>query len=263
MKKEYGELDFALSERIMREAYIMGVRRVGFYTVGEMFLCKNIQSHIAAAKGIGYEYIYSDTNGILATAPNMEKVIKAGLNSIKFSINAGTRETYKLVHGCDAFEEVIENLKATAKLKNELFPELKILVSYVVTKNNENEIGRLREIVKPYITDEIYVHPIIPGYLRRYGIDCEKLKSEDVPFANISAPCSMVFDRIHVTYDGFLTACCQDFNRDLLLADLNKVSLSEGWKNEKAEALRQAHRQKNLKNWLCAGCVDRGGSYDS
>jgi molybdenum cofactor biosynthesis enzyme MoaA len=116
MKNKFGEIDIEFLKRVLQEAYDMGLRRVGLYSTGEMFLCKEVASHIRNAKQIGYEYIYSDTNGLLATKENLKKVIDAGIHSIKFSINAGTRETYRLIHGHDAFDQVLENLKICYKL---------------------------------------------------------------------------------------------------------------------------------------------------
>jgi len=65
----------------------------------------------------------------------------------------------------------------------------------------------------------------------------------------------MVFTRLHITYDGKLTACCQDFNYDLLLADLKKTALKEAWMSKNALELRQAHIDKNVEGLLCDNCV--------
>jgi MoaA/NifB/PqqE/SkfB family radical SAM enzyme len=107
MNHHFGDIDPEFLKRILREAYDMGVRRVGLYTIGEMFLCKDIVTHIKNAKETGYEYIYADTNGALADKNNLEAVITAGLDSIKFSINAGKAETYKIIHGHDKFENLL------------------------------------------------------------------------------------------------------------------------------------------------------------
>ena len=68
--------------------------------------------------------------------------------------------------------------------------------------------------------------------------------------------CSMVFDRIHITHNGFLTACCQDFNDDLLIADLKKVSLYDAWNGEKFKRFREMHLTKKLEGTLCHGCLN-------
>ena len=57
MHMKQGEIDPDLMKRILQEAYDMGVRRVGLYTTGEMFLCKELETHIRNAKKIGFNYI--------------------------------------------------------------------------------------------------------------------------------------------------------------------------------------------------------------
>ena len=52
MHIKQGEIAPELLKRILQEAYAMGIRRVGVYTTGEMFLCKEIETHIRNAKEI-------------------------------------------------------------------------------------------------------------------------------------------------------------------------------------------------------------------
>jgi MoaA/NifB/PqqE/SkfB family radical SAM enzyme len=263
MENKFGDIDVEFFKRISQEAYDMGVRRIGLYTIGEMFLCKEVATHIRNAKQTGYEYIYSDTNGLLATEENLKMVIEAGLHSIKFSINAGTQETYKLVHGQDAFDKVIENLKACYELKQKINQKLRIMVSYVVTKQNEKEIEQLKRIVAPYITDNVIVHAVAPAYMWRYNINAEHLIPETMKYDKVLIPCKMVFNRVHITYNGYLTACCQDFHYDLLLADLKQSSLQDAWYGEKAMALREAHVKHDLKGILCNNCyINNFEEYD-
>jgi molybdenum cofactor biosynthesis enzyme MoaA len=252
MNQRFGDIDHIFLKRILIEAYDMGIRRVGLYTIGEMFLCKDIVTHIKNAKEIGYEYIYADTNGALADRKNLEAVITAGLDSIKFSINAGKKETYKKIHGQDKLETVLENLRTCYELKKELNQKLKIMVSFVVTKENENEINLLHDMVAPYI-NKYMVHPISVRHNSEYDIrnKLEPNMGNDIQ----EIPCFMVFTRLHITFDGKLTACCQDFNYDLLLADLKKVSLKEAWLSKNAIKLRQAHINRNVEGYLCDNCI--------
>jgi hypothetical protein len=65
----------------------------------------------------------------------------------------------------------------------------------------------------------------------------------------------MVFTRLHITFDGYLTGCCQDFNYDLLLADLKKTPLKEAWESRNALELRKAHIRKAVEGILCNNCI--------
>ena len=51
------------------------------------------------------------TNGAMADPEKMKKVLDAGLDSIRISINAVDREMYKVLHGKDDFEIVLENIR--------------------------------------------------------------------------------------------------------------------------------------------------------
>lgn len=253
MNMTQGEIDPTLLKRILHEAYEMGIRRVGLYTTGEMFLCKEIETHIRNAKEIGFTYIYSDTNGALATKERMKKVLLAGLDSIKFSINAGTRESYKYIHGKDDFDIVLQNLIDCHALKKELGLDFKLMVSYVITSKTEDEIDNFRARIEPYI-DRFVTESARTTLLQspadlRYLTPCKHKKHEPV------IPCPMVFNRVHVTYDGFLSACCIDFNHDLLLADLKTMSLADAWDCKNAVQLRKKHLSKDLAGTMCYNCV--------
>lgn len=68
-------------------------------------------------------------------------------------------------------------------------------------------------------------------------------------------PCAMVWNRYHLTAEGYLTACCVDYELDLVFSDLNKQPLEEGWNNEHARKLRAAHIDKKLDGLLCHQCM--------
>ncbi|RAZ93288.1 radical SAM protein, partial [Klebsiella oxytoca] len=62
------------------------------------------------AKDIGYTYVYLTSNGALATPERIRAVVDAGLDSIKFSINAPERKLYEFIHGQDDFDKVFDHL---------------------------------------------------------------------------------------------------------------------------------------------------------
>jgi hypothetical protein len=252
MNYRFGEIDQKFLKNVLIEAYDMGIRRVGLYTIGEMFLCKDIVTHVKNAKEVGYEYIYADTNGALADRKKLEAVIMAGLDSIKFSINAGKRETYKKIHGQDKFETVLKNLQTCYELKQSFNKKLKIMVSFVVTKENEEEIELLHEIVMPYV-NEYMVHPLFVRQNSEY--DTRNTLEPKMGKYIQKIPCFMVFTRLHITFDGYLSACCQDFNHELLLADLKTIPLKEAWASKNAIELRQAHIKGNVEGLLCNNCI--------
>ena len=99
MRRKAGKIDTLFLYDILRQAYELGTREVGFYATGEPFLVPELPDYVRKAKETGYEYVYLTSNGALATPEKIRAVIDAGLDSIKFSINAPNRELYKFIHG--------------------------------------------------------------------------------------------------------------------------------------------------------------------
>jgi len=120
-------------KRVLEEAYECGTREVGLHATGESFLLKNLHEYVSMAKQIGYEYIFITTNGSLATPERAKPILDAGLDSIKFSIWAGTRESYKKLHGVDNFDLVIANLKWVSDYRKASGLTYRIYVTMVST----------------------------------------------------------------------------------------------------------------------------------
>lgn len=63
---ERGIFDSALMFRLIDEVYALGARRISFHGMGEPLVCKELPLYVNRAKRDGYEYLYLDTNGVLA-----------------------------------------------------------------------------------------------------------------------------------------------------------------------------------------------------
>ena len=72
----------------------------------------------------------------------------------------------------------------------------------------------------------------------------------------------MIFNRFHVTYEGYLTACCVDMNNMLAYADLTQEALKDAWYNETIRKLRREHLTGKLGNNKCYNCVSQIGRDD-
>lgn len=230
-----------LVKRIISEAAEAGVKEIGFYSTGEPFVHKSLADFIAHAKAVGIEYTYISTNGAMAVPERAIKVIEAGLDSIKFSINAGSSETYKLIHGHDDFAKVIENISFISKLRQDGKHKYRLFVSCVVTKPVEAEIEGIKSLFQPLV-DEIEFSK------------CTPFNWPDEALSANAEICHMPFNRIHVTAEGYLTLCCVDYQNYLAVADLNKMSLKEAWNCEAYVKARKMHLENKLAGNLCGRC---------
>ena len=110
MQRPKAHINKDLFIKIVKECYGLGSREIGLFSGTEPMTCKWLDEYVKICKDIGYEYTYISTNGALGNTDRYLKVIDAGLNSIKFSVNGGNRKIYKEVHGKDDFEKVVKNI---------------------------------------------------------------------------------------------------------------------------------------------------------
>lgn len=255
MVREKGFIDPKLVDKVLNEAYELGMREVGFYTTGEPLLNKKLEDYIYKAKNIGYKYVYITTNGVLADISRMKKLIEKGLDSVKFSINAIDSDEYKFIHGKSDFEKVIANLKELYdyKLKNNI--PINIFVSYIKTKYTEKSITEIEEFFNN-ICDEVAIMNVENQGGLQPEINDLLLSESDVELDTTKKmPCSYPFKSVIITREGYLTACCLDFQNYLAYADLNKVSLEEAWNNEIIRKLRRKQLESDPSNTICSNCV--------
>lgn len=257
MTREKGFIDENFLKRILKEAYQEGFRGVGYYSTGEPFVSKNLASYVHWAKEIGYEYVYITTNGAAVNFSRIKEVIDAGLDSIKFSINGTNRENYLLIHGRDDFEQVIQNLKDTFNYKKELQRNLNVFISFAVTKYTEDTVDEFIENYKSYADDIITANVInMGGYVPE--VNEFLLTGNQTDFSEgMTIPCYSLWNILSVTWEGYLTACCADFQNYFIYADLNNTSLKDAWHCEKITELRKKHLDGDIEGTACASCVSR------
>ncbi|MDT3664291.1 MAG: radical SAM protein [Anaerobiospirillum sp.] len=251
MKRKVGFMPYETAVRVMQEAYDLGTREVGFYATGEPFLVKDLPRFIKAAKDIGYTYTYLTSNGAKATPDKIKAVIDAGLDSIKFSINAPERELYKFIHGRDDFDAVCRHLEFLHEYREQCGRHFKIFVTGILTRFTEDlqdEYFKLfgdlaDEIVFKYVYNQGGYMPEIDALLK-CRCDTEERRR-----------CNLPFDALCVTCEGYLSVENADYENMLIVADLNKVSLKEGWYGPKMQQLRQMFLSDKLEGTLCDGCV--------
>ncbi len=257
MKRKQGFCDRSTMLDIIQQANKLGTREIGFYLCGETLLSRELEFFVDNCKRMNFEYIYLTTNGTFAEKDRIRELCKLGLSSIKFSIDAATAETHQKLHGTADFAQIKKNVFDVLSLKKEGI-DLGVFASYCVLKSNEKEVDKFNEEIGQYL-DDTHIElafeqggstPELIGDL----VDPEKRFGK--------TPCEMIFNRFHITYEGYLTACCADMDNMLAYADLRKEQLKDAWYNETILKLRREHLSGHLGNNRCYNCVFKKGRDD-
>jgi hypothetical protein len=247
MKRPHRHMDRELFRRIVSEAYALGAREIGLFAGAEPLACKWLEEHIAYCQALGYEYMYISTNGSLGTPARFRALIDAGLSSIKFSINAGTRETYRQVHGRDNFDLVIANLASIAEYRRICGRPIYLGVSFVGMDNAAEEFSKLKELVSPWVDELLF-----------YEANNQSGQVEGLPLVPFT-DCSLPFNKLHISVEGFIKACCNDYDNLLAVDEIAEIGLAAAWHSPRFRQLRRRHLDDRLEGTLCGKCI-RGDS---
>lgn len=155
------------------------VKSVMFGGEGEPTLHKDFSLLIEHAKKSGLDTA-TTTNGILFTKKVAEKCLPH-LSWIKFSIDAGTKETYAKIHNTNLkdFEKLMINIKDAVEIKNKNNYPVKIGTQILLIEENAEETIILAKKVKELGVDYLIVKPYSqhPNSLCKFKIDYDKFKN--------------------------------------------------------------------------------------
>jgi len=253
-------MDPILVERIIVEAAELKIKRVALFMNGEPFLVPDLAKYVKLCKIQGIEYVFITTNAGVATEDRMIEVLEAGLDSIKFSINAGTRESYKKIHGADGYDKAMSLLRFTRKHRDENHLACRILVGFVVTDFTQEEMELQASEIINVADDILFFKPDnFGGYMTElYKNYFSKNVDTELPFydyPNKNLPCTMLFNSINVTCEGYLTLCCSEALNYMVIEDINKLSLKDAWHSKAMAEIRTRHINGNVSNTQCYRCI--------
>ena len=228
--------------RIVKECYELGSREIGLFSGAEPMTCKWLDEYVKLCKDIGYKYAYISTNGSVGNTSRYLKVIDSGLDSIKFSVNGGNREIYKKVHGKDDFDKVIENIIAINKYRKKNNLNLWMGVSFVATPDTEHSFENIKNILSDTVDEIVMYHA--------------NNQSGQVDFPlPMMKDCNLPFSKAHFTAEGYIRACCNDYENFLAVEDITKMKIIDAWNSLLFRELRRKHLNDQLDGTLCGKCI--------
>ncbi|MCP4721713.1 MAG: radical SAM protein, partial [Desulfobacteraceae bacterium] len=159
MKYASGKIDLSVFQKRLPELGALGLKSIMYAGEGEPFLHKDIADIVQITKERGIDVAIT-SNGVLFREKLAEQILPF-CSWIKFSINAGTPDTYARVHGTKAreFEKVIENLIYAVKYREKYGMKCTLGVQILLLPEVEEEIEMLVKIVKEIGMDYLVVKP--------------------------------------------------------------------------------------------------------
>ena len=262
--REKSDMDIDTFTALAAEMRREGVEELGLFYLGESFILKNLAEYVKIAKDIGYPYVFLTTNGLKSTPERLEDVFKAGLDSLKFSINWADESQFAEVTGMPAkvFYRVLENVKTAIAMREKVGSTCGIYASSILYDGEQQE--KMQQLVDEHVAPFVDEHYYLPLYNQGALTTDVSIEHGFVPTAGNQGrvgalrkplPCWSAFTEGHVTFDGKLSACCFDHSSAWEMGDLTTTPFMEAWNSEAFQALRAKHLEENVRGTPCENCV--------
>jgi len=251
MQRPRGFMDWDIYKKVIDECVALGVNDL-WITGGEPTLHPLLVKQVAYAKKQGIKSLALITNAQLLTPLLSMELIEAGLDKLEVSLDAATSRTYSKMRPPGNLKTVEDNVVSFIKIRRELKTlKPKVTVKFIKEPINANEVGLFRRKWGK-LADDIYI-----SFLHNWGGAINK-KEPKWRGGSKRYPCSWVFRRMYICWDGSVSFCCLDTEAKTLLGDIKEMTIKEIWHSPTAEAIRQAHLDGNFNAvHLCDKCSFR------
>ncbi len=263
------DMDFGLFKRITREMREAGVEEIGVFYLGESYMNPRLLVDcIAYLKNeVGMPYVFLTSNASMAFPEAVEACMQAGLDSLKWSVNAADEEQFEQIMGVAGrlFRHALDNIKSAWEIRNRGGYKTGLYASSIRYDGEQQE--KMEQLlgarVRPYV-DQHYWLPLYS--MGAFATQREEQLGYRPTAGNqgrIGAlreplPCWSAFTEGHVTAEGKLSACCFDATANWTMGDLNRQSFMEAWNSAPFVRLRAAHLRQDVRGTVCEKCVAYG-----
>jgi len=260
------DMDFELFKRITREMREAGVEEIGVFYLGESFMNPRLLvdciRHVKQT--LGFPYVFLTSNASMAFPEAAEACMQAGLDSLKWSVNAADEEQFESIMGVSGrlFKRALENIQAAFEMRQKGAHKTRLYASSIRYDGEQQQ--RMEELLRAHVLPYVDQHYWLPLYsMGAFATQREEQLGYRPTAGNqgrIGAlreplPCWSAFTEGHVTAEGKLSACCFDATANWTMGDLNRISFTEAWNSEPFVRLRAAHLKRDVKGTVCENCI--------
>tara|TARA_B110000971_G_scaffold215715_1_gene249633 strand:- start:1176 stop:2105 length:930 start_codon:yes stop_codon:yes gene_type:complete len=246
MSRDKGVMSMELYKKIIDEAIPKGLEFVTLLGFGEPMLDKHFVDRVKYAKEKKLS-VSTDTTGYLLKEQISEELINLKMDNMRFSFFSTTREIYHKLHNLDTFDLALGRINKLLELKKKLnsnYP--KTGVYFVRQELNKHQTQDFIDYWENRV-DEVNVWEA-HNWTDVLDLRSKNYKRKKTCGRPQSGP-------LQIRYDGKISACCFDFNSELITGDLSKQSLNEIDNNIENIALKKAHTTGDLSSYsMCDNC---------
>ncbi len=260
LTRKKGYLTFDLFKKTIDEIHLH-TAMVILWNQGEPFLNKDFLEMINYAHQKRM-FTLTSTNGNIM--PDAEEIVKSGLDSIIFSLDGSTQETYNKYRINGDLSEVLKNVRALVEAKKKLNSKTPFIKwQFIVLKHNEHEVEDIKRMAKEIGADglelktaQIYHKDDIDNFLpqnpkyRRY-----KISGTDFELKfGVKNRCRRIWTQPVVNWDGQIAPCCYDKDIEYPIGNIGQNTFKKIWTSPKFNNMRQLILKNRKSIFICNNC---------
>ena len=259
-KRPKGMMSYELYEKILNQIsdYQKGtvhkIKSLLLYKDGEPLLNKKLPEMIQLAKKLNIcKHVLVTTNASFLDEEYSEKLLNAGLDSLRVSVQSLTQENFhKITRTKLNYEKIKSNVKKFYELRNKMKKNTQVIISYVDSENFGEKIKSKFVDECEKFSDRVIIHPVM-GWTRSEVYDWRNgIKRKENGELKV---CPDPFSRFTVNFDGTVSVCCVDWSHGTLVGDLNNETFSDVWNGKRLKEFRMLHLQgKRSEIGPCKNC---------
>ena len=217
---------------------------------GEPLCDKHIAERISYAYKMlpNVKEIGINTNAMLLTREQADKLLDSGLNLIFFSVDGTTSETYDAIRINCHYNTVEKNIEYFLEERQRLGKDIRVVMQILLTEETrlqqEEYIKKWEKYNVEFYFKEMHCY-----------LDGGNSSFEKPDFSHQTSCCKDPFRVIVYFADGNVGSCCWDYNNEYVVGNSKCLTLMDLFNGERIEYLRQKQKQLDCADIIpCNRC---------
>ncbi len=179
-----------------------------------------------------------NTNASLLTDKIIHALLSGAVGTLVFSADAAEEPVYSQLRVNGSLKRVLENIEKFQKIRERDYPDVKMLtrVSGVMVDKEKQKMESMRSFWSGLVDQITFVN---------YN-PWENIYQS--PVNDIVQPCSDLWRRMFIWYDGKANPCDTDYKSSLSVGNIDNNTVAELWRSKKYSQTREDHLNNMRKN---------------
>ena len=258
MDRPMRPMEFELFKKMIDQAVDLEIPELCPNGYGEIMTLRNMDQYFSYISSKGFPFrITINTNAFRMTDEKIETLIRHKVSLLNICIDGATAETFENIRIGLKLQQIEDNVLRLMKMREERnldFP--KVRIGFVKIPQNEKEIP---SFIEKWTGKVDFVGT--DGFSNRLGgvkgplAELGTSSTESIAASQRPSTCVLPFKELNIWADGKAVLCCNDWNEEAVVGDLNIQSITEIWHGAPLKMARHLHRAcRGGEMAICAKC---------